>query len=149
MLNEKGVTLVELMVAMMIGIIGFLGMMTVQITSMSATTLAKNETAAVNLAQGLLEKFTFKPYTAVALYAGSGHPWTTDVDNGVVPANPILPDGKAWTSGAAGTRFTRTWSVVDNYNNSGQKMVTVEVKWGEAQLGEKKRTFRMLKSQFY
>lgn len=148
MLNQKGFTLVELLVAMIIGIIGFLGMMAVQITSISATNVARNENAATLLGHGLTERFTFSAYTAAALTSGSTHPTSTDLANRFVHPNPIFANGST-ASSAPGTQFTRTWTVLDNYSGSGQKMVTVRVTWGESGGVQKVRSFRYYKSQFY
>lgn len=148
MLNQKGFTLVELLVAMIIGIIGFLGMMAVQITSIAATTVARNENAATLLGHGLTERFTFSAYTAAALTSGSTHPTSTDLANRFVHPNPIFANGST-ASSAPGTQFTQTWTVLDNYSGSGQKMVTVRVTWGESGGAQKVRSFRYYKSQFY
>lgn len=149
MLNQKGVTLVELLVAMVIGIIGFLGMMAVQITSIGATNVARNENAATMLGHGLTERFTFSAYTAAALTSGSTHPTSTDLANRFVHLNPIFANGSTASAAGIGTRYTRTWDVMDNYSGTGQKMVTVRVTWGESGGTQKVRSFRYYKSQFY
>lgn len=155
MLNQRGDTLVEMMVAMLIGIVGFLGMMAVQITSMTGTSAAKNETTAVNLGQGLTEKLTFASYTSASLSGGlwpanspTVHPTATDITNGFVRGMTVFADNSSATLGAPGA-FTRTWSVMDNYSGTGQKMVSVQVTWGNASAGQKQRSFRFVKSQNY
>lgn len=135
---------------MVIGIIGFLGMMAVQITSIAATNVARNENAATMLGHGLTERFTFAAYTAAALTtSGNTHPSSTDLANRFVHPNPIFANGSTASASGPGTRYTQTWNVMDNYSGTGLKMVTVRVSWGESAGVTKVRSFRYYKSQFY
>lgn len=152
MLNQRGITLTEVIVAMFIALVGFLGMMTVQITSVAGTTVARNETAATNLAQALVEKFARTPYSNAAFNTGlhSAAAGDSDVTSGLVRANPIFSNNSTAAAGVPGVKFTRSWTVVDQtVNGQTLKKVTIEVKWGEGTLGEKRRKLTFWKSLFY
>ncbi|MBI1920889.1 MAG: hypothetical protein HYS23_07380 [Geobacter sp.] len=152
MLNQRGIALIEIIVAMFITLVGFLGMMTVQIMSVSGTTVARNETAAMNLAQALVEKLARTSYSNAAFNTGlhSAAAGDSDVTGGLVRANPIFSNNSTASTGVPNVQFTRTWTVTDQtVNTQILKKVVVEVRWGEGTMGQKTRTLTFWKSQFY
>jgi prepilin-type N-terminal cleavage/methylation domain-containing protein len=103
--GERGVSLIEIMVALIIlGIAITMAMRTLP-ESNTVTTRARNVTKATNLVQQKLEQLRSLPYQDPLLSNGAH----TD------PGNPI------------DSHFTRTWTVQDDYPYTGMKRVNVTV----------------------
>ncbi len=64
--DERGFTLVELLVAATIAGIGFLGLAATHVTALRATAVGRNTTVATNLAQDQLEQMRRLPYEQLA-----------------------------------------------------------------------------------
>ncbi len=103
--SQKGVGLIEIIVAMLVFAIGISAAMRTLPDSNVATTHARNLSIASNLAQEQLEILSGTPYSGADLTAG----------NHVDPRNPLE------------RHFTRTWIVVDNAPTIGMKQVAVTV----------------------
>jgi len=63
--NTRGFTLIEVMVAMMLALIGMLALGALTVTSMSLNTLAREKVAAVNLGTRVMEKWIASPTDAL------------------------------------------------------------------------------------
>jgi Tfp pilus assembly protein PilV len=103
--NEKGASVVEIMVAMLIFGIGLVAAIRVLPESSAKTTRSRNKTIAVNIAQEKVEDLMASGYQAADLAAG-------DHDD---PDNPIR------------NHYNRTWSVTDDTPVVGMKMISVSV----------------------
>jgi Tfp pilus assembly protein PilV len=103
--SQRGIGLIEIIVAMLVFAIGITAALRTLPTSNRATSHARNLTIATNLAQEQLERLMGSPFTDAALSAG-GH---------VDPNNPLE------------NHFTRSWSVADNSPVSGMKRIDVTV----------------------
>jgi len=107
MRTNRGISLVEIMIAILIFGIGITAAMRTLPVSNRATTRARNLTLATNYAQQKIEELMNAPINDADLTAGN-HP---DPDN---PLDRI---------------FTRTWVVTDNNPIVDMKCVDVTVVW--------------------
>ncbi len=103
--SEKGIGLIEIIVAMLIFAIGITAAIRTLPVSNTATTRARNLTMATNLAQQKIEELMGTPLNDANLTSGAHN----DQDN---PIERI---------------FTRTWNVTDNDPVIDMKTVTVTV----------------------
>ena len=107
MKTNAGLSLVEILVAMIILGFGITMVMRMLPDSNAATTRARNMTKATNLAQEKLEQLMSAPFDDTDLTAGA-HP---------DPTNPI------------NDHFNRSWTVQDDNPYSGMKRVVVRVNY--------------------
>jgi prepilin-type N-terminal cleavage/methylation domain-containing protein len=105
--NQRGTSVVEIMVALVIFGIGVVAAVRMLPQSSAKTTHSRNKTIAVNIAQEKIEELMADGYKDADLNAG-------DHDD---TANPI--------SG----HFNRTWSITDDTPVTGMKMISVSVKF--------------------
>jgi len=103
--SEKGIGLIEIVIAMLIFAIGITAAIRTLPVSNTATTRARNLTMATNLAQQKIEELMGVQFNDADLTAGAH----TDQDN---PIERI---------------YTRTWNVTDNTPVVDMKTVTVTV----------------------
>ena len=104
-LSNKGVGLVEIIIAMLIFAVGITAALRTLPDSNRATSRSRNLTTATNLAQQKVEELMGTPYSNADLTAGAH----TDADN------PIE------------TIYNRVWNVTDNAPLTDMKQVTVTV----------------------
>jgi Tfp pilus assembly protein PilV len=103
--NERGASVVEIMVAMLIFGIGLVAAIRVLPESSAKTTRSRNKTIAVNIAQEKVEELMASGFQAADLTAG-------DHDD---PNNPVR------------AHFNRSWTITDNTPVEGMKMISVSV----------------------
>jgi prepilin-type N-terminal cleavage/methylation domain-containing protein len=103
--SQKGIGLVEIMIAMLIFGVGITAALRTLPDSNKATSRARNLTIATNLAQQKMEQLVGSPISGADLTAG----------NHVDPENPI------------DIHYTRNWTVTDNSPIVDMKTVTVTV----------------------
>ncbi|OGR03625.1 MAG: hypothetical protein A2520_06890 [Deltaproteobacteria bacterium RIFOXYD12_FULL_53_23] len=119
--RQKGFTLVEVLVAIMVLTIGILGVAAMQITSMGGNTLAVRITKASTWGGDTIETLMGRAYTHADLVDDNG--------NGVLGLNHTdtagsLADGGPVVNGD----FTVFWNVADNYPIFGCKTIRVLVR---------------------
>ncbi len=103
--SEKGIGLIEIVIAMLIFAIGITAAIRTLPVSNAATTRARNLTMATNLAQQKIEELMGVPFNNADLTAGTHN----DQDN---PIERI---------------YTRTWNITDNEPVADMKTVIVTV----------------------
>lgn len=103
--NEKGASVVEIMVALLIFGIGLVAAIRVLPESSAKTTRSRNKTIAVNVAQEKIEELMAAGYQHADLTAG----------NHDDPNNPIS------------NSYNRTWTVTDDTPVIGMKLISVSV----------------------
>jgi len=103
--SQRGVGLIEIVIAMLIFGLGIAAAMRTLPDSNLATTRARNISVATNLAQEQIEALMGTPFNAAELAAGDH----TD------PRNPLE------------RHFTRTWTVTDNVPLTDMKRLAVTV----------------------
>jgi Tfp pilus assembly protein PilV len=103
--SEKGASVVEIMVALLIFGIGLVAALRMLPQSSAHTTHSRNRTMAVNIAQEKIEELMAEGYQSADLSAG-------DHDD---PGNPLS------------NHFQRTWSVTDDTPITDMKSISVSV----------------------
>ena len=103
--SEKGIGLIEIIIAILIFGIGITAAIRTLPVSNTATTRARNLTISTNLAQEKVEELMSSPYSSADLNAGDH----------VDPDNPLE------------RIFTRTWNVTDDVPITDMKRVIVTV----------------------
>ena len=130
MSRQKGLSLIETVVAILILSVGALAAATLQLTSTKANQAANNRQIASNLARQLLEAAEARSYIHADLGATGGNFADPPTLNG--GANPLDANGLPSASGT----FTRTWRIEDTGGSSPTavnfKTITVRVAWNQA-----------------
>jgi type IV pilus modification protein PilV len=132
-LKEKGFTLLEVIIAVLVLGIGILGLIQMQVAAMNGNLSASKMTTAVNLAQDEIEQLKRLALTDAALTdnnAGNNANLTSTPNAASFEHsdanNPI--DESGGTTGLR--RYLRFWNVADNTPTQGAKTVVVFVYWG-------------------
>ena len=124
--KQSGFSLIEMMIAMFLLMVGFLAVITVLWSSAQSGSFSRDMTTAANLNQDIMERLTSLSYDS--LTASTNFVAYTN-------ANPM----------AAG--YTRQTKVEENAA-ANQKTITVKISWNER--GKTKtRLYTMMKSKFY
>lgn len=100
--QNKGFTLVEIMVAIAILSIALLGLISVTVTVIKGNTFSKTMTKATTWADDKMEKLKSKTYSDPGLVSGTDTPESS---------------------------FTRTWTVTSDSPAAGMKTISVTVQW--------------------
>lgn len=108
--HQRGFTLIEALIALVVLSLGLFGLMQIQTRVMTETGDSKTRTAAVNLAQEKLEELRARSYARIV----------SDHDGETVPAEP---------GGSAD--FTRSWAVT-GHTSPPYKEVSVTTSWTNA-----------------
>ena len=132
-LKEKGFTLIELMIAMIVLGIGILALIQMQVAAMSGNLSANQMTIATTLAQDEIEQLKRLALSDAALTdtnAGNNADLTSTPNAASLDHtdanNPINERG-----GTTGLRrYRRFWNVADDTPTQGVKTVVVFVFWG-------------------
>ena len=132
-LKEKGFTLIELMIAMIVLGIGILALIEMQVAAMSGNSSANQMTIATTLAQDQIERLKGLSFFDAALTDTNGgnngaltNPTDDESFDLTDASNPINESG-----GTTGLRrYRRFWNIADNTPIQGVKTVVVFVYWG-------------------
>ncbi|MBI3180278.1 MAG: prepilin-type N-terminal cleavage/methylation domain-containing protein [Deltaproteobacteria bacterium] len=135
--NERGFSLIELMVASMLFLVGALGLLRLMYSSSEGVTVAQKLTQATQLARTKLDELVMLPYDDAALAIGAVH------EDGV---KNLGPAGTSYTPSGGATGdfggkdgwFARSWEVTEPV--AGLKVITITVKWWDGPM----RTFRQV-----
>jgi len=107
--GERGFTLIEVLIALLVLMIGMAGILSLQLTSMKATAFSRHATEASSLAEDKVEDLRTVPLNSARFANG-----TDTVDSrGVADANGL---------------YTRTWTITPGAETT---IVTVSVAWTE------------------
>jgi type IV pilus assembly protein PilV len=138
LLNQKGFSLLEALIAMMIVTVGLLAVGLMQIGAMKGNTNAISRSDGVAMAQSVMDVLRTLPLdddrlddNGNALDAGeSSPPDATAADHGgdeIFAANPV--------AGSNGQTYTVFWNVVDDDPVDNAKTVRVYVYWNDNRFG--------------
>ena len=132
-LKEKGFTLIELMIAMVVLGIGILALIQMQVAAMNGNLSANQMTTAMTLAQDEIEQLKRLALTDGALTdnnAGNNANLTSTPNAASLEhtdvGNPI--DERGGSTGLR--RYRRFWNVADDTPTQGAKTIVVFVFWG-------------------
>ena len=110
--NEKGFSLIELLIASFVLIIGLAAVATMICFSVNSNLVSKNETMALNFAERELERLKSLPITDPLLTAGG---------------STVGSNGKISYSGSAVSNYNRQVTVADAYQIG--RSVNFDVRW--------------------
>ena len=148
----SGMTLVELMIALAILIIGIVGLVNSLAYIQKAVQASKNKTLASHLAQEKMQILKNMPYYQVIATSSPVHnttdfaPESLDYDAGYFPPDEITEGGVSYT------RYTYVQAVKEdsgvlttlapNIPDTGMKRITITMVWGRGSGGKRKLTVR-------
>lgn len=110
-INQKGFTLLEILITLMILSIGLLGMAEMQVVAIRANCTSKNFTSATILAEGKIENLKANGFLSLS----NGTTTETNIDE----------------TGASGGIFTRVTTTTNYASSLYMKQITVTVSWTE------------------
>jgi len=138
--TNKGFTVVELMVAVVITVIAFVGLATMEIACINGNSIATNVTTGITLAQDKMEDLK-------SLNINDPELDDTNVNNNVNLREGIEDFGEVGSLASAddghreetidakgnpGGMYTRFWNVADDTPIDGQKTLVVVVTWRDS-----------------
>ncbi len=129
--RENGMTLIEVMIAMMLLAVGVAGMISIQVLAMRDEAIAREDNEASRIARDTLEQIQRMPFTQVASTAGAwDDPSFIDYSGyyvGEVPVAVQTPNG-ADEQGV----FDVSWRVTDVAGQSSLRNVDIQIAWTDA-----------------
>jgi len=119
--NKSGITLIEVLIAIVILTIGILGVAILQYIAIGGNAFGREMQIATNLGQGLLEIIRSTPFRDASkninpIFQEGNHPTALDIAFNPALQNPAgsgEPNYESLTR-SGGTVFTRIWWVVNN-----------------------------------
>jgi len=112
--NQKGFTLVEVMIALVILSVGILAMAEMQIVAIKANARSKNITSAIILTEGKLEELKAAGFSDPSF------------------SNGTISEGNIDETGASGGKFDRVTIIEDYDSSDDMKKVTVTISWTDS-----------------
>jgi prepilin-type N-terminal cleavage/methylation domain-containing protein len=107
--SQQGFTMIEVLIALLVLMVGMAGILSLQLTAMKATGFSRHATEASSLAEDKVEDLRTVPLTSARFVSG-----TDQVDaRGVADATGL---------------YTRTWTITPQTDTT---IVTVSVAWDE------------------
>lgn len=132
--ENKGFTLIELMVSVCIMAIAFAGLATMQIACINGNAIASNLTSAITLAQDKLEELNSLDYGDNDLDDNNPSNNTSLRDSIDASVDDNHRETGIDAQGNAGGMYTRIWNVADNDPINQRKTVVVIVTWQNHQV---------------
>jgi prepilin-type N-terminal cleavage/methylation domain-containing protein len=117
--NNKGFTILEVLIAMCLLAIAMMGLATLQSRGIRGNDLGNRTTQAIGLAQDQLEQLIHSA-------SGGNFPLAAPSPNPFPDANNPISE-----TSAAGGIFTRTWQLADPGPVANSQTITVTVRWND------------------
>lgn len=114
--NQKGFTLIEVMIAIFILSVGLLAVASMQVSAIRGNHFSDNVTVALALAEEGMEDLLNKSYS---------HTWLTDGDHDTEEASIDK-------AGEPGGPFSRTWEITDSPSLPQYKEISMIVAWANS-----------------
>lgn len=138
--NNKGFTVVELMVAVVITVIAFVGLATMEIACINGNSIASNVTTGITLAQDKMEDLMSLNLNDPELddnnVSNNANLREGIEDFAEVGSRATSDDGHREENidakGNPGGTYTRFWNVADDTPIDGQKTLVVVVTWRDS-----------------
>ena len=130
--DEKGFTLVEMLISVCIMAIAFAGLATMQIACINGNAIAGNLTSGITLAQDKLEELNSLDYddqALVNLNTTNDDPDPTNEDGLTSVTNYDYRETGIDGQGDAGGVYNRIYNIADDEPITGRKTVVVIVTW--------------------
>jgi type IV pilus assembly protein PilV len=151
--NQRGFSLIEALIAMVLLSVGLLGAGLMQIGSMKANTNAAGRTFGVGLAQSVMDDLRSRPLDD-ALLQDDDIDGVAGLDDGIasagsdpVPANADESMGQITASD--GRNYTVFWNVADGAPVNGAKTLRLFVYWNDQRFGLNKVIMTTVLGGFY
>ncbi len=126
--NEKGFTLIEVLVSMAIFAFGILAIINMQLLSAAINVKSRGMTEGIVAAQNKIEELSSLPFNDAEL-ADTDTNGAAGLD--VFPPTDAAADNADHTDVATNPRYTLFWNVEENKPFTGTKTVRVIVRWNE------------------
>lgn len=129
--REAGMTLIEVMIAVLLLAVGVAGMISIQVLAMRDEAIAREDNDASRIARDVIEQIQRMPFDQVAVTAGYVQPAWIDNDgyaDGEIPVQVQTPDGAVMDQKV----FTVSWKITDVVGQSSLRNVDVQVAWTDA-----------------
>jgi prepilin-type N-terminal cleavage/methylation domain-containing protein len=131
--REKGFTLIEVLIAMTLLVIGILAVASMQITSLGGNSLAMRITEASIWSGDRMEILMALPYDHADLADdnGDGFAGLDYTDEAGKPADGTVPPLLPYDGASASASYTVFWNVAENYPINNCKTIRVIVRRGD------------------
>jgi type IV pilus assembly protein PilV len=154
--NQKGFSLIEALVAMVLLSVGLLAAGLLQIGGIKANANAAGRTFGVGLAQSIMDDLRSQPIDDEGLLADTGDRGN-DLDDGRATSggNPVPDDADqkmgstGQVTGSDGRTYTVFWNVAKDKPVAGTKTVRLFVYWNDSQFGLNKVVTTTVLGGFY
>lgn len=143
--NQKGFTLIEVMIAMLVLSIGILGVAIMQVTAIKGNSFSIGLTEAATFAENKMEELAVLAYDDVDLDDDDGDGTNQDTDNSGIDddeeANAVdginnfglndltTPDGSQQAFGATNIQYDILWNIAIDKPAANAKHIRVHVRW--------------------
>ena len=141
--NQKGFSLIEAMIAMVILSVGLLAVGLMQIGAMKANTNAISRTDGVAMAQSVLDTLRTLPVDdpllsgsgdlGAGMPAGNNLPTDDEIDDADHSGDEIFMSNRVF--GVNGQKYTIFWNVIENSPVADTRTVRVFVYWNDQKFG--------------
>jgi len=128
---RAGMTLIEVMIAVLLLAVGVAGMIAIQVLAMRDEAIAREDNEASRIARDVLEQIQRMPFTQVAPTVGYVQPaWISNAgyNNGEVPVQVQQPDGGVVDQNV----YTVSWKITNVAGQTSLRNVDIQVAWIDA-----------------
>jgi len=130
--RQQGMTLIEVMIAVLLLAVGVAGMISIQVLAMRDEAIAREDNDASRIARDVIEQVQRMPFAQVAVTGGAYAlpAWISIAGyaNGEIPVQVQTPAGAVMDQKV----FTVSWKIADVAGQGSLRNVDVQVAWIDA-----------------